>query len=192
MLCDSGTFCYTRDAVRRNYFRSTAAHNTIIVDGEEQNRLSHDRQFLFAASNEAAVSKIAEQYLDGECVLEASHLGYNDFGVIHHRRVRLSDGSCVIEDRISGTGQHNIEANFHLAPEWIVTSVEQNGPTVACRVEGLRPVTMHFSAPVRLQAEVVDTMISRTFGTHLAASKIRVHGEAQLPLQLSTRITWNG
>ncbi|HKP13939.1 MAG TPA: alginate lyase family protein, partial [Blastocatellia bacterium] len=35
-LTDPGTFTYTGDAAMRNWFRSTAAHNTVTVDGEQQ------------------------------------------------------------------------------------------------------------------------------------------------------------
>src|SRR6266478_1364264 len=37
VVCDSGTGCYTRDIALRNRFRSTAAHNTLLIDGTEQN-----------------------------------------------------------------------------------------------------------------------------------------------------------
>src|SRR6266850_6287097 len=40
VLCDSGTGCYTRDVATRNRFRSTAAHNTLLIDGTEQNRIA--------------------------------------------------------------------------------------------------------------------------------------------------------
>jgi hypothetical protein len=35
-FCDSGTGCYMGDPKLRNQLRSTAAHNTIIIDGVEQ------------------------------------------------------------------------------------------------------------------------------------------------------------
>ncbi len=38
ILTDPGTACYTRDPERRQHFRSTLAHNTITVNGAEQNR----------------------------------------------------------------------------------------------------------------------------------------------------------
>ena len=40
VFCDSGTGCYTRDLATRNRFRSTAAHNTLMIDGTEQNRIT--------------------------------------------------------------------------------------------------------------------------------------------------------
>jgi hypothetical protein len=193
LLCDSGTCCYTRNAATRNHFRSTRVHNTIVVDSMEHNHFSLDRQFLFAASNEAEVSGIETQEVNGELVLKASHFGYREFGVIHSRTVRLiGEASIAIHDQLSGVGRHQLEANFHLEPSWKIVSVKQDGTTAVCRVEGPRSVEMCFSTPVRFQAEPMKTMISRTFGgTLIPTSKIRLCGEAQLPLCLTTSITWS-
>src|SRR5207302_177785 len=47
VLCDSGTGCYTRDITTRNHFRSTAAHNTLLIDDTEQNRIDQSPLGLF-------------------------------------------------------------------------------------------------------------------------------------------------
>ncbi len=37
VFCDSGSRCYTRSAELRNLDRSTRAHNTLVIDGADQN-----------------------------------------------------------------------------------------------------------------------------------------------------------
>jgi uncharacterized heparinase superfamily protein len=44
-IIDPGTYIYTADKEMRNLFRSTKYHNTIVVDGEEQNRFEEDELF---------------------------------------------------------------------------------------------------------------------------------------------------
>ena len=51
-------YCYTRDAERRNRYRSTSAHNVLAIDGLEQNTISQDKNDLFRCGNEAAVTPI--------------------------------------------------------------------------------------------------------------------------------------
>ena len=40
VLVDPGTYCYTSDINDRNYFRSTKAHNTMMVDNQEINSMT--------------------------------------------------------------------------------------------------------------------------------------------------------
>src|SRR5207248_10997711 len=73
VLCDSGTGCYTRDPEVRNRFRATAAHNSVLVDGEEQNTFDHGRTGLFWMGTEAEVALVEQWSEDGELFLRASH-----------------------------------------------------------------------------------------------------------------------
>jgi len=63
-IIDPGTYIYTADKEMRNLFRSTKYHNTVVVDGEEQNRFAEDE--LFGMNLDAAVKVngwvVAENY----------------------------------------------------------------------------------------------------------------------------------
>ena len=48
VFCDSGSRCYTRSAELRNLDRSTRAHNTLMVDGAEQNIVPHRSAVAFS------------------------------------------------------------------------------------------------------------------------------------------------
>ena len=86
VFCDSGSRCYTRSAELRNLDRSTRVHNTLMVDGADQNILSIDPRLLFQCGNEAVVSPITA--LQGS--VRASHQGYSRIGIAHYRTVELS------------------------------------------------------------------------------------------------------
>jgi len=191
LLCDSGTCCYTRDACTRNRFRITAAHNTVIVDNLEQNRILFDTNALFIISDDAAVSPIELLSTEQAPVIRASHFGYRNLGVTHTRTVRLPESKvAILEDLLLGGGKHTLEVNFHLDPAWEIVSLENRGRSVHCQASGKRVVQLEFTAPTDLSAEKVPTQISRTFGSWIPASKIRLLGEAALPCTLTTRISW--
>jgi hypothetical protein len=39
VIVDPGTYCYHREPRWRNHFRSTAAHNTVVLDGADQSEM---------------------------------------------------------------------------------------------------------------------------------------------------------
>src|SRR5260370_1424913 len=87
VLCDCGTGCYTRDIATRNRFRSTAAHNTLLIDGAEQNRIDAGPSGLFILGNESAVSSIQHGKEAQGYFLRASHTSYCTLGVKQTRAV---------------------------------------------------------------------------------------------------------
>ncbi len=117
VIVDSGVSGYEGDPLRA-FVRSTAAHNTVQVDGVEQSqvwgifRVGRRARPLFAR---------IEQRPDGEIVFEGAHDGYAHLPqrAIHHRRIvyRPADRLWTIIDRLEGKGEARIEAFLHFAPE---------------------------------------------------------------------------
>jgi hypothetical protein len=126
LLADPGTYCYGTEPDWRKYFRSTAGHNTLEVDGAEQS--SAVGPHLWTRHAEATLEHVAG--LDGGPVAEwrASHNGYRHLRppAVHRRGVRLHrpERRLVIEDRLETDGSHDWRLAFHLGPE------------VACRLSG--------------------------------------------------------
>jgi hypothetical protein len=115
ILADPGTYCYHGEPAWRSYFRSTIAHNTVELDGQDQSGDGGPFMWLrHANGREIEVTDSGE-------VAEwtAEHDGYR---VLHpparHRRsVRLNRVSREIDivDEIDGAGR-DVRLAFHLGP----------------------------------------------------------------------------
>jgi hypothetical protein len=191
VVCDSGTGCYTRDIATRNRFRSTAAHNTLMIDGTEQNRIAPGPLGLFVLGNEAAVTQIQEGRKTRGRFLRASHSGYSSLGVTHTRTIHVVDDerAFVIEDELEGDGVHDFELNLQLAPNRIaeVTAAEDG---VLCRILGDRQVQLTVSGPTGLHGSVQPSLISPAYSVTVPAMKLRIWGRAAVPTRITTRISW--
>jgi uncharacterized heparinase superfamily protein len=191
VLCDSGTACYTKDIATRNRFRSTAAHNTLTVDGTEQNRINVGPLAAFILGNEASVSPMQEGREAQTCFLRASHTGYRGLGVTHTRTVRAVDGefSFVIEDELDGDGVHDLELNFQLAPNRRA-EVAPAGNGILCRIVGDPQVQLAINGPAGLHGAVQPSLISSAYGVTVPAMKLRIWGRAAVPARITTYISW--
>ena len=193
VFCDSGTGCYTRHIATRNRFRSTTAHNTLQIDGLEQNRIVPGPRGLFILGDAAAVSQIQQGREAQGHFLRASHQGYRSQGVTHTRTIRAVDdeGVFVIDDELEGDGVHHFEFNLQLSPNRTaeVTTAEEG---ILCRISGARQIQLTVTAPTRLQASVQPSLISTTYGATVPAAKVRIWGRAAVPLHITTSIAWVG
>jgi Heparinase II/III-like protein/Heparinase II/III N-terminus len=191
VVCDSGTGCYTRDIATRNRFRSTTAHNTLLIDGVEQNRIFPGPIGLFALGDEAAVSRIQEgrDALGG--FMRASHTGYSSIGVLHTRTIRVVDceKAFVIEDQLDGHGVHDFELNLQLTPN-LSAEVHAAKDGILCRILGDRQVQLTVDGPPGLQGSIEPSLVSTIYGSTVPASRLRFRGRATIPARITTRISW--
>jgi len=191
VLCDPGTGCYTRDIKIRNLLRRTAAHNTLLVDGTEQNRIGSGASELFTLGNETAVSPIEFANDIRGSFIRASHAGYRSLGAKHTRTIRIAEGeeAFLLEDELDGEGIHDFEFNLQLAPKRAAEVVEaENG--IVCRILGERQVQICITGPVSFRASIEPSLVSTIYGTTVPAVKARVWGRSTLPLCITTRISW--
>lgn len=190
ILCDPGTACYTRDAGTRNYFRSTRAHNTIVVDDLEQNRIPPVTIGLFSLGNEASVSPLLHHGA-GQNKLSAEHRGYASSGVLHKRTVEWKAPRQIeLEDNLAGSGRHHIELNFQLGPQVVISSLSAEGATARCILEGKRRVILSVRGGSGLRIASRPSLLSRVYGTTMPAWGLSVTTEATLPMSLVTTLSW--
>ena len=121
-LIDPGTYAYHTERSWRRYFRGTSAHNTVMVDGEDQ---SVDAgAFLWLQHAYATVDEFVCS--PGQQTLVAHHDGYRRLAdpLLHRRTWRYdpSGATLAICDELLCAGAHTAEIFWHFAPECQVVS----------------------------------------------------------------------
>jgi hypothetical protein len=106
-IIDTGTSTYEKNE-RRQLERNTQSHNTVTFNTENQSQVWGG----FRVAKRAKVHIISET--DNSII--AQHDGYKRFGIIHQRRVNISDNQIVIEDIVFGTNE-KVVAHFHFHPD---------------------------------------------------------------------------
>ena len=115
LLVDAGTGCYTTDRDVRDRLRSTALHNTVVVDDQPQSRPAGPFHWATVATTRVHRWRNNEgfDYFDGE------HDGYEP--VVHRRHLLALHGDLVVvADLVTGPGDHDAAAHWHVHPRWSV------------------------------------------------------------------------
>lgn len=110
-LIDTGTCTYNGDQNKRQYFRSTQAHNTIAIQGKDQAK--QETNFMWSQPYE---SKLISAETDDQdiCQIVATHNGYEDAGLKHCRKLFVAaEGWGLIVDELDANAQTDIEINWH-------------------------------------------------------------------------------
>ncbi len=129
MIVDSGVEHYHEDPDWRAFYRSTRAHNTIVVDGAEQSEIWGN--FRVARRARPLETQWAES--DRLSYVSCGHSGYLRLPdrVEHRRFVCCVDRRFwLICDRLGGTGTHRIESLIHFHPDVEVVSEFPLSPDV--------------------------------------------------------------
>lgn len=106
LLVDTGTSTYEKNQTRQQE-RSTAAHNTVMVDDKEQSE-------IWSGFRVARRAKITKLNIEGHKTT-ASHDGYQHLGISHERTFLFEDKKITIEDKVIG-GKSAV-AFFHFHPK---------------------------------------------------------------------------
>ncbi len=130
LIVDTGTYDYFTDIRWRNYFRSTAAHNTVEIDGENQSHMSGP--FMWSSR---ANSKCVKWIADGDQTeVQGQHDGYHRLTdpVSHERTISLMIDELKIDvvDKLTAAATHKVKIYFHLGPDCTVSDVNDNTVTV--------------------------------------------------------------
>jgi len=114
VLVDAGLYQYapagSHGFYDNDYFYSTAAHNTVVIDGLNQSR---DGQ---VGAGQTMASPAGWSYQSGWTTATA--------GVMHRRAVVvISQDTVLVVDELDGTGSHSYEQTWHLAPDLALSQV---------------------------------------------------------------------
>lgn len=138
VLVDPGTYDYFTYPQWRSYFRSTDAHNTVVIDGQDQSRMLG----LFLWGDRAHSRRVAWAPTPGGGSVVGEHDGYTRLAdpVVHRRRVEVDGdrGFVTIEDRLEAQGSHEVSVAFHFAEDCDVSPRGDNVLVVALDGRSLR------------------------------------------------------
>jgi uncharacterized heparinase superfamily protein len=146
-LVDAGTYTYTGSLEERNYFRSTAAHNTVTVDGESSSVPASTFRWGHTARSRP-VAWVTHSRFD---YFEGAHDGYARLAepAIHSRSVLfLKCGYWVIRDRIESNGFHRVSVHFHCAPG-VTADADGDRDLVLRGSDGCRGTTLRIAGFAR-------------------------------------------
>ncbi len=128
VLADPGTYCYHGEPSWRRYFRSTLAHNTIEVGGQDQS--SSGGPFLWTRHAQSTSLELETDERGEVTAWSAEHDGYRSLNppVRHRRSVRLDSRRRQLEivDCLETTGRHAFRLALHLGPDIDARMVGQN------------------------------------------------------------------
>ena len=116
LVIDPGSYLYTADLEARSRFRSTAFHSTLRIGEAEQNPIRVDTPFSLEDLTGAHCTAWTAGL--GGATFEGVHHGYERLEppVTHTRRIELGEAGLSIRDVVGGTGEHELEWTFPLAP----------------------------------------------------------------------------
>jgi uncharacterized heparinase superfamily protein len=211
MIIDPGTFVYTPDPEWRNKFRSTAYHNTIMIDGEEQNRFRIPprppffkggvEEGLFTMEDDAKARCIKWETTPNYDIFIGEHYGYTRLKepVIHQREIYFDKKkiSWQIKDRLisrapehqstrAPEGEHLIECFFHFSPSVNLKQILNS----EFQILGTRDrVTLKLNSSIfNLQSSIQSDWVSPSYGVKIPAPVAVCRMKTKLPLELNFEI----
>jgi uncharacterized heparinase superfamily protein len=169
LVLDPGRYTYAEGKPNlRRWFKGTAAHNTVCVDGLDQTPYARK-----APKGPTAEPRFLGRTGD-ELAGEARSPAYE---AVHRRRITFVDGRhWVIEDTLAGEREHRYDLRFHLPPGEVWTSGSAVlAPGVALVIDGadeisVEPGWISPSYGVKHEAPVVSAVArgrDATFRTEL-------------------------
>jgi hypothetical protein len=160
ILIDPGTYTYVGDSKWRDWFRGTAAHNTVQIDGLDQAAAAGPFRWASRPSVKIDSWKTSAErdLLEAECRYA---------GFTHRRRVEFQKPDLiVIVDEIDGPpGDHQVDQLWHLG------SAEAR----SCLL-------------LRDGAEIIESWRSTVFAAKQATPLVRVRRRGPFPMRFEVRI----
>ncbi len=179
VLVNSGISQYGDDEERHRQ-RSTSAHNTVEVDGENSSEVWAG----FRVAKRAKPFSVDLQEGEGQTCLQARHDGYKRLPgkVVHHRRWLATNEALQIQDELHGHFQRAV-AHFHFHPEVVVEPEGEFGFKV--RLPDGRAVRLEVDGG---DARLVNSSWHPHFGVSVSNQKLLLEFTGS---KLNTRIIWS-
>ncbi len=185
VVVDSGTFDYEPGEFR-HYLRSTAAHNTVRLDGQEQSEIWG--AFRVARRARPVAPALSDVDSDGDgagggLLFTGAHDGYRRLpGRPEHRReIRMAPGRWEVRDAVTGAGQHRVESFLHLHPAVRLINVTER----EFRLEAPGGVALRLAFGPAGTVRAATGYYCPRFGERLAGGALVLEHTGALPVELS-------
>jgi hypothetical protein len=191
LITDCGAYSYHTSEDWRNYFRGTRAHNTVVVDGQDQSILL-DTRYVLRQARATLHERLSSDGLD---FVDGSHDGYERLAEpITHRRQILFVRSeyWVVVDTLTGFGRHCFDLYFHMLPG-MDTQLDSRSRSLWARNGNGADLVIVPLATGNLQADIVtgntapiQGWVALYSGEKLPAPTLRYRQEGAAPVQFCT------
>ena len=187
MLVDPGTYAYHTHRQWRDYFRSTAAHNTVQIDGLDQSEIGGNFMWLHKAGA-VALSHDATHFFEGK---QDGYMRLRD-PVMHRRIIRYDSkrNAVNVEDILECSGEHEVALHWHFAEGCHAETVGQT-LHIARRDKGLH-MSCHFGNGPQLHCASTAPIagwISRSFDSKAGIATAAWRGTIRGTSTIVTEIT---
>jgi len=184
-IIDPGAYIYTADKEKRNLFRNTKYHNTVVVDEKEQNRFSPEEVFILERDSIIKINKWDTN--EKQDVLDAEHYGYKRLQqpVVHRRRIIFDklNGYWVVKDILTGEGAHKLDLYFHFAPMELETNKEFP-MIIKTKTKGTNLAVIPLDTR-EISLEILDGCISYQYGVLIKAPIVKYSLKSELPVSIT-------
>ena len=183
IITNCGNFDYEMSDERR-FARSTAAHNTVVVDGEEQSEIWG----AFRVARRARPIRAALTLLKpGHARFSGAHDGYQRMcpGAVHERTVDYFIGGAFrVEDTITAVGVHSADSYIHFVANMRVESTK-DGFEIADESGAIVLELVPFGADT---IDIVATERFPKFGLRENAVSLRIRKSGLAPFSFGYEI----
>jgi hypothetical protein len=192
IIVDPGTYVYTADPEWRNRFRSTACHNIVMIDNEEQTQLNKGELFSLRSCTVSSVHNFLRR--PHQDFFEAEHTGYQSLRSPVRQRRRISYGKDVgfweFADSMEGEGQWPITVSFHLATGLFPRIIAPNCFVVTTKRKCLVKFSMHLANEAAASIETTESWFSPAYGSKYKSTAVRYRFLHNLPVELLVEISY--
>ncbi|MGO9120033.1 MAG: alginate lyase family protein [Desulfomonilaceae bacterium] len=187
VVVDTGTGSYNAQPVWRDYFRSTAAHNTIRVDGKNQTQPLNTFRWAELLKIKQYSPRAGESW-------RVLHGKLDWRGIVHHRFIihALEQGVLVL-DHIDGSGVHDLDLSMHFDPVWNIDETSAglfSAWSLNERIEiSIKPNSEGRKSILRASIGPVAGWNSRYYGFIIPAATLRATMRCELPANVLVKFT---
>jgi len=177
VLVDSGTYCYTPDESARSAFKSSGAHNVLMLDGLEQATV-RPGSFGPLDDIETHISMRGDKRAPEWTMTHTGYSRIDGLGQVG-RNVKCREDRLEIQDTAAGDGEHAIEIIWHLHPD---VECELGEDCVRITLDG--KLLCRMLTPQGFEVEIAAGAYSPRYGVKTPASSISLSTRARLPINV--------